>query len=404
MISHQISDAAAQGRPRGNLSDLYPHWIGARELLLHGRDPYSPEVTREIQQGYYGRPLDPARPGDPRDLQGFAYPVYVAFYLAPTIHLPFELVQKGFFWVLLGLTLATIPLWLRVLRWSVPLWAQVSLMVFTVGSLTVVQGLKLQQMTLLVVALLAVAMALLASDCPIAAGIALALTTIKPQLVWLLLLCLMIWTVADWRRRYRWAASFLLTMAILCIASEWYLPHWIARFVEAMGRYLNYTDAVSILDLTVPPPWGWMSRVFIVAATAHIAWKNRRLAEDTPAFAATVSLALAVTVIVIPSYALYNQVMLLPALLVLLRDWQTIWNRNRMSRVLLSLTTILLAWPWLASIVLACLSFVLPLERVERAWMVPGWTVLQIPLGVTALMLIHYYQGTNTAPVGPGTS
>jgi Glycosyltransferase family 87 len=404
MIPHQISDAAAHGRPRGNLSDLYPHWIGARELLLHGRDPYSPEVTREIQQGYYGRPLDPARPGDPKDQQGFAYPVYVAFYLAPTIHLSFGLVRKGFFWVLLGLTLATIPVWLRVLRWSVPVWAQVSLMVFTVGSLTVAQGLKLQQMTLLVVALLAVAMALLASDRPIAAGMVLALTTIKPQLVWLLLLSLMIWTLADWRRRYRWAASFLLTMAILCVASEWYLPHWISRFVEAMGRYLKYTDAVSILDLTVPAPWGWISRVFFVAATVHIAWKNRRLAEDTPAFAATVSLALAVTVIVIPSHALYNQVMLLPAVLMLLRERQAIWNRNRMSRVLLSLAAFLLSWHWLASIVLACLSFVLPLELVERAWTIPGWTVPQISVGVAALMLIHYYQTTNTAPVGPGTS
>ena len=404
MISRQISDAAANGRPRGNLSDLYPHWIGARELLLHGRDPYSLEVTREIQEGYYGRPLDPARPGDPKDQQGFAYPVYVAFYLAPTIHLPFELVRKGFFWVLLGLTLTTIPLWLRVLHWSVPVWAQVSLMVFTVGSLTVVQGLKLQQLTLLVVALLAVAMALLASDRPIAAGVVLALTTIKPQLVWLLLLCLMIWTLADWRRRYRWAASFLLTMAMLCVASEWYLPHWISRFVEAMRRYLNYTDAISILDLTVPAPWGWMSRVFFVAATVHIAWKNRRLAEDTPAFAATVSLALAVTVIVIPSHALYNQVMLLPAVLMLLRERQAIWNRNRMSRVLLSLAAFLLSWHWLASIALACLSFVLPLELVERAWTIPGWTVPQISVGVAALMLIHYYQTTNTAPVGPGTS
>ncbi len=58
LIPHQVSDAAAHDRPRGNLSDLYPRWLGARELLLHGRDPYSAEVTREIQAGYYGRPLD----------------------------------------------------------------------------------------------------------------------------------------------------------------------------------------------------------------------------------------------------------------------------------------------------------------------------------------------------------
>ena len=39
-------------------------------------------ITTEIQKGYYGRELDPARPGDPRDRQGFAYPVYVVFVLA----------------------------------------------------------------------------------------------------------------------------------------------------------------------------------------------------------------------------------------------------------------------------------------------------------------------------------
>ena len=74
-VPQQMADAAAHDRPRGNLSDLYPRWVGARELLLNGRDPYSAEVAREIQTGYYGRPLDPSRVNDPRDQQGFAYPV-----------------------------------------------------------------------------------------------------------------------------------------------------------------------------------------------------------------------------------------------------------------------------------------------------------------------------------------
>src|ERR1700733_11387258 len=100
LVGYQVADAAAHQRPRGNLSDLYPRWLGARELLLHERNPYSPEVTREIQAGYYGRPLDAARAEDPRDQQGFAYPVYVAFLLAPTVELPFEYVQKGFFFLL----------------------------------------------------------------------------------------------------------------------------------------------------------------------------------------------------------------------------------------------------------------------------------------------------------------
>jgi hypothetical protein len=398
LVPHQISDAAAHQKPRGNLSDLYPHWLGAQELLLYGRDPYSLEVTRQIQQGYYGRSLDQARPGDPRDQQGFAYPVYVVFYLAPTIHFQFEAVRKVFFWILLGLTVAGILLWLRALRWSLPLWAQVSVIGFTVGTLTVVMGLKLQQLTLLVFAMLAASVALIASDWPIAAGIVLALSTIKPQLVWLVLLWLTIWTLADWRRRYRLLASFLLTMAVLCAASEWYLPHWIPRFAQQMRLYLNYTDAVSILDQMVPIPCGGLLRVVAVVVTVLIGWKNRRFGYDAPAFAPMASLALAVTIIVIPSHALYNQIFLLPAVLVLVRNRERMWKRSRVNRLLLSVTALLLVWSWLSSAALAILSFVLPPETVERAWVLPAWTIPQLSVAVAALMLVNYYQTTFDTP------
>src|SRR5580765_8920313 len=80
-VPHQEVESAERGAPRGNLSDLYPRWLGARELLLHHRDPYGADVAREIQIGSYGRPLDPKRPNDPKDQQGFAYPVYVVLML-----------------------------------------------------------------------------------------------------------------------------------------------------------------------------------------------------------------------------------------------------------------------------------------------------------------------------------
>ena len=113
MIPQQVAAAAAHDFPRGNLSDLYPRWLAARELLLRHRDPYSPEITREIQIGYYGRALDPARPADPKDQQAFAYPVYVVFLVAPTIGLPFTTVQEIFHWFLVMLTAVTVPLWLK---------------------------------------------------------------------------------------------------------------------------------------------------------------------------------------------------------------------------------------------------------------------------------------------------
>ena len=403
LIPYQIADAAAHSRPRGNLSDLYPRWIGARELLLRGCDPYSAEVSREIQAGYYGRPLDPSRPNDPRDQQGFAYPVYVVFFLAPTIGLPFAIVQKAFFWILVILTAASTQLWLRVLRWPVPMGDQIALLALTLGSLPVMQGLKLQQMSLLVAGLMAIAIALLVADHAVAAGFLLALASMKPQFVFLLLFWLALWTVADWRRRYRWAVSFLAAMVVLMAASEWYLPHWIPRFWHAVREYQRYTGAFSVMDSLIGAPWSRILELVAVAATMGVCWRERRQAANAGSFAFTLSLVLATTVLVVPTCSPHYQVLLIPAVLVLVKERQTIWRRSIANRALFAITAALILWPWISSLALAGLSFVLPPQTVERAWAIPFWTVTGIPVGVAGLMLVHYYQRTTASP-GPRPS
>ena len=406
LVPQERPNAADYGRPRGNHSDLYPRWLGARELLLHGRDPYSPAVTREIQAGFYGRVLDPACLGDSKDQEGFAYPVYVAFYLAPTIHLPFEVLRKGFFWFLVACAIAAVPFWLRVLGWQLPWWGQASAIIFAIGCLPIMQALKLDQMTLFVAFLIAAAVALLVSDHPTSAGVLLAMATIKPQHVWLLLLWLTIWTVSEWPRRGRWFASFLATMAVLFAASEFYLPHWIPRFLQAIHEYRDYSGAASILDQLFPRPWSWLLQLLIAAAMVHVGWKNRRFPQGTRAFAVTIAVVLAATVIltIVPRYALYNQVMLLPAVLLIVQEWHSLWTRNRVSHVLLSLVAVFLVWPWLVSVMLAVLSYLLPPARVESAWSVPYWTAPLLPLGVTALVLMRSSQRSFAAPSEPGTA
>jgi hypothetical protein len=402
LIPHQISDAAAHDRPRGNLSDLYPRWLGARELLLHGRDPYSAAVTREIQTGYYGRPLDSSRPADPTDQQAFAYPAYVVFYLAPTVRLHFGIVQRAFFWILVGITAASVFLWLRLLGWTVAPSVQAAMVALTLSSLPVLQGLKLQQFSLFVAAMCAASMALLAAGCLIPAGILLALATIKPQLVLPLLLWLGLWSLGDLRRRYRLAASFLIVMVVLCAAAEWFLPHWIARFWHAAGAYLQYTQAVPVLEAVVPYPWGRLLVVLFAGTVAVVCFKQRREPENTDAFRSSICLVMALTVLTVPTFSLYNQALLLPAILLIARDRRMIWGRNLVSRALLIAVTVLLAWPWFCCTALAALSFVLSQETVERAWAAPLWTVPQIPLGVAALMLVHHYQNQKifAAPAG----
>jgi hypothetical protein len=324
--------------------------------------------------------------------------------LAPTVQLGFGVIQRAFFWILIGVTLASVPLWLRVLRWNVTPSVQATMMVLTLGSVPVLQGIELQQLTLLVAAMCAAAMALLVAGRPIAAGILLALATIKPQLLLPLLLWLGIWSLGDLKRRYRWAVSFLLTMTILCGASEWYLPHWIARFWHASGEYLQYTQAVPILETVLPHPWGRLMEALFAGTAALACWKRRKQTEDTLAFQSSTCLVMALTVLAAPTFSLYNHVLLLPAILLLVRDCRTIWERSFVSRGILIAVAVLLVWPWLASMALAGLSFFLPQETLERAWSIPAWTVPQLPVGVAALMLLHYYQTAFTARSGPRSS
>jgi hypothetical protein len=133
-------------------------------------------------------------------------------------------------------------------------------------------------------------------------------------------------------------------------------------------------------------------------------FKRRQQPENAGAFQSSTCLVLALTVLAVPIFSLYNQVLLVPALLLIARDRRTIWEGNLVSRTLLIIVIALLTWSWLSAAALAGLSLVLPPETIEHAWALPIWTVQQSPVAVAALMLIHHYQGTKTAPVGPATS
>jgi hypothetical protein len=113
---------------------------------------------------------------------------------------------------------------------------------------------------------------------------------------------------------------------------------------------------------------------------------------------------LAVTILIVPSLGLYNQVLLIPSFLVLCKEWRVIWQASVVNRILCFITIGLIGWPWISALGLAGLSFVMARETVERAWAIPLWTALQPSLTVAALMLLHYYQRTFTAPARAGSS
>lgn len=389
VVPHQRAEAAAHGWPRGNLSDLYPRWLGARELLLHHRDPYSPEVTREIQTGYYGRPIDPSRSDDPKDQQRFAYPVYVVFLMAPTVGMPFPLAQTLFRYVFIVLTLLSVPLWLRVARWRPSLAITSVLIILSFGSFAVVQGIKLQQLSLVVNGIVAASAAALIAGQFALAGFLLALATFKPQLALPMAAWLSLWTISDWRRRQGFFWGFSLTMVVLLVASEYVLPGWIGRFREALSAYRDYTQgASSLLEVITTPVLGKIMVAAIVAAVAVVGWKIRRVSHDSVTFSLMLALVLAATVVIVPSFAPYNQVFLLPAVFVIATSWRDLWKRNWLTRATCAVGVLVVFWPWLASCGLLLASLVLPAESVQRAWTAPLRNSLLLPVVVLGLLVL----------------
>lgn len=388
-IPHQQLESATLGIPRGNLSDLYPRWLGARELLLHRRDPYGADVTREIQIGYYGRELDSNHPNEPKDQQAFAYPVYVVLMLAPTIEWRFQVAQRVFLALFVLLTLASVLWWAHALGWSLSIAAKLTWIIIVIGSFPAIQGFKLQQLTLLVAALLAGSLCFVAHRRLLGAGILLALATIKPQLAVVPVLWLCIWVSGNWRGRQRLLWSFVVSMGALLIAGEILLPGWIAKFRAASAAYYRYTGGgKSVLDVLLTPLWGRVTSLVVLGVCAILLWQVRRNAEGTREFQWSLALVMATTLVVIPMFAPYNQVLLVPAFMVIVRAIRVLWETSQLSRFIVSIVGVSVFWPWIAATALGIAMLFLRKPIVWRFWAVPLYTTLAIPIVVLALLLV----------------
>jgi hypothetical protein len=218
------------------------------------------------------------------------------------------------------------------------------------------------------------------------AGVLLALATIKPQLALPIAAWLTLWALSGWRRRWHFLAGFYLTLATLFAGAEYELPGWITRFRAALAAYHQYAGGRSVLDELLSPSLGKVFSGLVVLAVAAVCWSKRTEPENAPSFAVTMSLVLAATAVVIPMFAPYNQVLLLPAIFLAARSWSALWNRSSAARVIALVAAVLTFWPWFAVICLTVASLFLPAATVQRAWAVPLYTSLGIPLGVLALL------------------
>jgi hypothetical protein len=375
------------------LTDLYPRWYGARELLIHHRDPYSADVTREIQLAYEGRE------------QRFNYPLYVILFLAPTVGMQFHSAQIVFWWLLAAVTGVSLALWLSVIPIHLSPLARITLFAMVFSSVPVLQGLNLLQFGVLVAGLLSGAVVAVVAGHLFLAGMLLALATIKPPLALLAISWFAVWVSGDWRRRRPLLWGFAATLAVLILASECLVPGWILRYPGVLNVYTKHSDATPLVGVFLPYSLRWPAAVGGLLATALFCWRVRRQPASSPHFILAFAFVSTLTVLIIPTaLSPYNHLLLLPAVPLILHHWTEFWSRGSLSRVVVSLLAGMAILPWLLAplMTVGLLGPMLPwLLNVRLA---PLYVSLLLPFAVLGILMLLAKEfpsitATNMAPV-----
>ena len=356
--------------PGGN--DFYPRWRGTRALLLDGQDPYSEEVTLQIQKDMYGRP---AR--DDEDQVAFAYPLYVSLLILPFSLLRYPLAQAFWLSALILTALATLIVVLRTLDWNPHPAGLIGLALWSVLFYPTARSVILGQISIVVLALVALALWAMKSGHWLLAGCLLGLSTVKPQLVFLIVPFLLL--MSSRRGNYRALVGFLSVMGILLVVTSIVLPTWIPSFIGGLTSYRSYTSIYRggasplgyLVGALVPTPLSGLGTLAVslgLGACVAYAWFaafTRRL-QASAAF----SLTIVATLLLPGETGTTNQILLLLPLV----HWLSARREQRWVAGLIS--SVLLLAPWLL--------FLCTLEGdLEHPMMV-------IPLPITTLLMLFW--------------
>lgn len=224
-------------------NDFYPRWKGAQDFWTNGTDPYSDSTSEAIQMDIYGRLAEPDE-----DQLLFVYPFYTVFLLLPLVWLPlsYSWIQAIWLVTLQFALIGSMILTIRLTAWRMPLWLLALTLLWSAIFYNSARTIILGQFSALVFLFVAGTLVALKAGRDLPAGILLALTTVKPQMVFLFIPALVIWALGQ--KRWRFLASLSAAIVLLLGLSTLLLPTWIGGFVDQMRSYPAYT-------VTPPPLW-----------------------------------------------------------------------------------------------------------------------------------------------------
>jgi glycosyl transferase family 87 len=395
---------ASEGRSSGYYcgNDLYPIWLTTGELLAHHTtNPYSTTMEHQIETGLYGRPLDRTVHADAVvNYRGFSYPLYTNVLAIPLSLISFRAVQIILFIVFPVLIVFSVR-W-----WAVGIGLTLSPLLFAIAallvlfSIQVLEGWWALQPTMIVGALLAITLAALRRNALILAGVALALGSIKPQLILLPSLWLTLWTFSNWKNRKRALQAAVVTTIILLTLSELWMPRWWLNWWHQLPAYRQF-DTPPLVELLFGKMIGRVLALAALGLAAIAAFRWRRIPADSRPFSLLFAFLLAVGVVFISSsIAVYDQFLLVPGLLILWRD-RASTSLSRTLRFTILILSIAFCWPWIVAPLVYLAHLIAPSAVSQQITLLPLMTAASFPsLLLIALCLLVLNQLRATSSPG----
>lgn len=332
-------------------NDFFSRWAGAHLYFTRGWNPYSDETSLWIQEQIYGQAASPEQ-----DASLFAYPLYTIFLIVPYAFMPYDWAQAAWQVTLLAVVVATVFLLLNYFRWKPKPAVLGMIMLWSLFFYPTARSLILGQLGLVVFMLTVAAMLLLfrsqqaSPSADVWAGILLAITTIKPQMQFLIVPFLMLWALRV--KRWRMIISFAVTSLALLLISFALIPTWLTQWIAQVQQYPEYTPPAVIYILTheVLPLGGAaliVERVLEIGLIVYLLWEWWRVLAASATERQldwVMGLTLVITHLVAPRTATTHFVVFTFLLFPIIRDLS---RRNLVSAfVVVSTLLILLVGMW----------------------------------------------------------
>ncbi len=222
-------------------ADFFPRWFGGRALLLEGRNPYDRDVALEAQLGLFGRYTELWE-----DQVAFAYPLYTLFLFWPLVYTSYAIAQAVWMVVLQFILILATILCLRLIRWQPPSWLLALTLLWAVIFYPGARSVILGQFSVIVFGFLAAALFAFDRRWHYLAGACLALTTVKPQMVFMVIPFVLLLALS--RRRWRVIMGFGGALILLTLAGMLFVPTWPVDFYSGLFAYSGYVGFYSPIE------------------------------------------------------------------------------------------------------------------------------------------------------------